>query len=201
MAYTDADVARLRLLRQAVEQGHSIGRLAGLTDTDLLGLAVPAGTTAAPAADPVRPTSASIPPRSARRCRSTTPSRSTGRSRVRRPSSVPSTCPRRADAGAGAGRRRLASRTRRHRAGAPDVPRPVRHILGPFLRLYAQPDAKVRLVFATPSGDRPTRLARLARRCSRPAADWASRIRAGSSRTGDCRERDVREALRRWCSD
>ena len=31
--YTDADVARLRLLRQAVEQGHSIGRLAGLTDS------------------------------------------------------------------------------------------------------------------------------------------------------------------------
>ena len=53
--YTDADVARLRLLRQAVEQGHSIGRLAGLTDTDLLGLSVPAGTTAAPTADPVRP--------------------------------------------------------------------------------------------------------------------------------------------------
>ena len=30
----------------------------------------------------------------------------------------------------------------------------VRHILGSFLRLYAQPDAKVRLLFATPSGDR-----------------------------------------------
>ena len=30
----------------------------------------------------------------------------------------------------------------------------VRHILGSFLRLYAQPDATVRLVFATPSGDR-----------------------------------------------
>src|SRR6188474_1449923 len=41
--YTDADVARLRLLSQAVEQGHSIGRLAGLTDADLHRLAVPAG--------------------------------------------------------------------------------------------------------------------------------------------------------------
>ena len=30
----------------------------------------------------------------------------------------------------------------------------VRHILGSFLRLYAQPDARVRLLFATPSGDR-----------------------------------------------
>ena len=55
--YTDADIARLRLLRQAVEQGHSIGRLAGLTDTDLRRLAVPAGTTAAAAADPGRTTS------------------------------------------------------------------------------------------------------------------------------------------------
>ena len=38
--YTDADIARLRLLRDAVEQGHSIGRLAGLTDVELRHLAV-----------------------------------------------------------------------------------------------------------------------------------------------------------------
>ena len=37
--YTDADIARLRLLRGAVEQGHSIGRLAGLTDAELRQLA------------------------------------------------------------------------------------------------------------------------------------------------------------------
>lgn len=37
--YTDADVARLRLLRSAVEHGHSIGRLAGLTDVELRRLA------------------------------------------------------------------------------------------------------------------------------------------------------------------
>ena len=30
----------------------------------------------------------------------------------------------------------------------------VRHILGSFLRLHAQPDAKVRLLFATPTGER-----------------------------------------------
>src|SRR4249920_1224114 len=37
--YTDADIARLRLLRGAVEHGHTIGRLAGLTDAELRHLA------------------------------------------------------------------------------------------------------------------------------------------------------------------
>ena len=40
--YTDADIARLRLLRDAVEHGHSIGRLAGLTDAELRRLAATA---------------------------------------------------------------------------------------------------------------------------------------------------------------
>jgi DNA-binding transcriptional MerR regulator len=51
--YTDADVARLRLLRGAVESGHSIGRVAGLGDGELRHLA----GAAEPAPDPVRPTS------------------------------------------------------------------------------------------------------------------------------------------------
>ena len=55
--YTDADVARLRLLRRAVEQGHSIGRLAGLPDADLHRLAAPAGAIAAPGTEPPRPAS------------------------------------------------------------------------------------------------------------------------------------------------
>ena len=41
--YTDADIARLRLLRGAVEQGHSIGRLAGLTDAELRRATVASG--------------------------------------------------------------------------------------------------------------------------------------------------------------
>jgi methanogenic corrinoid protein MtbC1 len=44
--YTEADVARLRLLRGAVEHGHSIGRLAGLGDEQLRQLAA-AGQNAA----------------------------------------------------------------------------------------------------------------------------------------------------------
>ena len=53
--YTDADIARLRLLRAAVEHGHSIGRLAGLGDEELRHLAATAA--AAPAVDP-RPATA-----------------------------------------------------------------------------------------------------------------------------------------------
>jgi MerR family transcriptional regulator, light-induced transcriptional regulator len=36
--YSEADVERLRLLRQAVEQGHAIGRVSGLTTEELLTL-------------------------------------------------------------------------------------------------------------------------------------------------------------------
>ena len=53
--YTDADVARLRLLRGAVEHGHSIGRLAGLSDAALRRLAA-AGASAASEVTPTRRT-------------------------------------------------------------------------------------------------------------------------------------------------
>jgi MerR family transcriptional regulator, light-induced transcriptional regulator len=51
--YSDSDIARLRLLRGAVERGHSIGRLAGLSDKELHHFAATAGDTAAPA-EPMR---------------------------------------------------------------------------------------------------------------------------------------------------
>ena len=54
--YTDADVARLRLLRGVVEQGHSIGRLAALTDAELRRLAATAESSAAAAVAPTRRT-------------------------------------------------------------------------------------------------------------------------------------------------
>jgi DNA-binding transcriptional MerR regulator len=41
--YTEAEISRLRLLRGAVEHGHSIGRLAGLTDAELRHFAATAG--------------------------------------------------------------------------------------------------------------------------------------------------------------
>jgi len=54
--YTDADIARLRLLRGAVEQGHSIGRLAGLTDAELRRLAATADSSAVSAVAPTQRT-------------------------------------------------------------------------------------------------------------------------------------------------
>ena len=41
--YSEADVERLRLLRQATEAGHGIGRVANLPDDELRGLASPPG--------------------------------------------------------------------------------------------------------------------------------------------------------------
>jgi DNA-binding transcriptional MerR regulator len=54
--YTEADIARLRLLRGAVERGHSIGRLAGLTNAELRRLAATASS-AVSAIDPMGRTS------------------------------------------------------------------------------------------------------------------------------------------------
>ena len=54
--YTDADVVRLRLLKDAVEHGHSIGRLAGLGDEELRHLADATRGPAAPAAALMRQT-------------------------------------------------------------------------------------------------------------------------------------------------
>ena len=172
--YTDADVARLRLLRGAVEQGHSIGRLAGLTDTELHRLAVPAGTIAAPAADPVRPASLDTAALSAalQKYDAAAIDQEIARlAAVLRPLDLlrDVLMPVLVQVGddwhrgrAGIAQEHLMSST-------------MRHILGSFLRLYAQPDATVRLLFATPRAT-ATRSARLARRCSRPAAAWASRI-------------------------
>ena len=74
--YTEADVARLRLLNGAVEQGHSIGRLAGLSNDQLRDLCGAAGAVALP-----RPFGhgrhRSIRAHSSPRCASTTPSAST----------------------------------------------------------------------------------------------------------------------------
>src|SRR4051812_16563334 len=55
--YTDADIARLRLLRGAVEHGHTIGRLAGLTDAELRRLGATADANTASAVAPAQRTS------------------------------------------------------------------------------------------------------------------------------------------------
>ena len=52
--YTDADVARLRLLRDAVEHGHSIGRVAALSDAELRHLSAAVASSTEPVGDPAR---------------------------------------------------------------------------------------------------------------------------------------------------
>jgi MerR family transcriptional regulator, light-induced transcriptional regulator len=150
--YTDADVARLRLLSRAVEQGHSIGRLAGLTDADLHRLAAPAGPIGIPAV-PVRPTSPDTAALSA--ALHTYDAAAVDRELARlaavlRPLDLlrDVIMPVLVQVGDDwhRGRARIAQEHLMSSA--------IRHILGSFLRLYAQPAARVRLLFATPSGDR-----------------------------------------------
>ena len=112
--YTDADIARLRLLRGAVEHGHSIGRLAGLTDAELRRLAATAE--AAPAVAP--------PPRTSLDTAALTVAlqKYDGTAidqQIQPPrggSAAARTASGRVDAGAGAGGRRMAPRTGTHRA-------------------------------------------------------------------------------------
>lgn len=48
--YTDADVRRIRRLRDAVAAGHAIGRVAAMSDEQLATMSLAAGPEAAPAA-------------------------------------------------------------------------------------------------------------------------------------------------------
>ena len=151
--YTDADIARLRLLQQAVEQGHSIGRLAGLSDRDLSRLAAPAGAIAAPGIDPVRRGSLDTAALSAALHRFDAEGIDQEIARlaaVLRPLDLlrDVLMPALVEVGHDWHRGR-ASIAHEHLMSST-----IRHFLGSFLRLYARPDAKVRLLFATPSGDR-----------------------------------------------
>ncbi len=151
--YTDDDVARLRLLRGAVEQGHSIGRLGGVSDADLRRLAATAAPAVTPALDPVqqRPLDTGALSAALHSYDAVALDQEIARlAAVLRPLDLlhDVLMPLLVRVGddwhrghAGIAQEHLLSST-------------VRHILGSFLRLYSQPDAKVRLLFATPPGDR-----------------------------------------------
>ena len=151
--YTEADVARLRLLRAAVLQGHSIGRLAALSDEELGRLATAIAPAAASAAAPSRPApldtaalvaawrafdAAGIDHELARLAA------------VLRPLQLlqDALMPLLVQAGDDWHRRR-ASIVHEHVMSSA-----VRNILGSLLRIYARPDVPVRLLFATPAGER-----------------------------------------------
>jgi DNA-binding transcriptional MerR regulator/methylmalonyl-CoA mutase cobalamin-binding subunit len=150
--YTEADVARLRLLRGAVEHGHSIGRLARLSDEQLRQIAA-AAVIAMPADDAIRRTSLDAAALSAalRRFDAAGIDQEIARlAAVLSPLDLVRNVlmPTLALVGedwhkgrAGVAHEHVMSST-------------IRNILGSFLRLYARPDVPVRLLFATISGDR-----------------------------------------------
>jgi DNA-binding transcriptional MerR regulator/methylmalonyl-CoA mutase cobalamin-binding subunit len=148
--YTDADVARLRLLHGAVEEGHSIGRLAGLSDADLRHLAAKAG---ASAVAPGRQASLDTAAFSAAvlRCDAAGIDQELARlAAVLRPLELLRDVMMPALVQAG-------DDWHRGRAGIAQehvLSSTIRNILGSFLRLYPHPDAPARLLFATPSGER-----------------------------------------------
>ena len=147
--YSDADVARLRLIRDAMDQGHSIGRLAALRDAQLRELAaatkpVPASASAATldfgalsvalrrfdavAIDQeVARLAAVLPPIDLLRDVVMPMLKKVGDDWHSKKASV----------------------AHEHLISAA-----IRHLLGSFLRLHARRDVPARLLFATPSGDR-----------------------------------------------
>ena len=151
--YTEADVARLRLLRAALEHGHSIGRLAGLSDEDLRNIVAAAAPIAVPTGDPMRRTSFDAGELNAalRTFDAVGIDREIARlATVLGPLDLVRTVlmPMLAQVGddwhngrASVAHEHLMSST-------------IRNILGSFLRLHARLDTPARLLFATPSGDR-----------------------------------------------
>ena len=151
--YTDDDVARLRLLRGAVAQGHSIGRLAGLSDVGLRHLADTAATSAALATDRGRQTplettalhaalrtydAAGIDQEIARLAA------------VLRPVDLLRDVLMPVLAQAGDDWQRGGARIAQEHL----LSSTIRNILGSFLRMYPPPDPPARLLFTTPAGER-----------------------------------------------
>jgi DNA-binding transcriptional MerR regulator len=150
--YTDADVARLRLLQQAVLSGHSIGRLAPLSDAELRRLPVahaPAARSSRPASPPA--VDASILGAALLAFENAAIDHEFSRlAAVLPPLSLVTDVllPTLRDVG---------DRWNRRRGGIAHehlMSSAMRHLLGSFLRLYSRRDAPARLLFATPAGER-----------------------------------------------
>ena len=151
--YTDADVARLRLLHGAVLRGHSIGRLAPLSDEELGTLAMAVEPAAAAATAPSRPASPDTTALVAawRTFDAARIDHELARlAAVLRPLELLQDVlmPVLKEAGDDWHRRR-ASIVHEHVLSSA-----VRNILGSLLRVYARPGAPARLIFATPAGER-----------------------------------------------
>ena len=151
--YTDADIARLRLLRGAVEHGHSIGRLAGLTDAELRHLATMAGTSTGPTLDPLRRTSLDTTALASalQKYDAAGIDQQIGRlAAVLPPLELLRDVLMPVLAQVGDDWRRGSARIAQEHLMSSTM----RSILGAFLRLYARPKVSTRLLFATLAGER-----------------------------------------------
>ena len=151
--YTDADIVRLRLLRGAVEHGHSIGRLAGLTNAALRRLAAPAGANAARAVVPTprTPLDTAALTAALQRYDSTAIDQQISRlAAVLPPLELLRDVLMPVLAQVGDEWHRGPARIAHEHLMSSTM----RNILGSFLRLYARPEVSTRLVFATPAGER-----------------------------------------------
>ena len=155
--YTDADVARLRLLRRAVEHGHTIGRLAGLTDAGLRRLSTAAGASAVAAAERARPAPLDTAALAGALTAALQKYDATAIDQhVSRLASVLPPLDLLRDvlmpvmALVGDDWHRRSARVAQEHLMSSTM----RSILGSFLRLYARPGATPRLLFATPAGER-----------------------------------------------
>ena len=151
--YTDADIARLRLLRGAVEHGHTIGRLAGLSDAELRHLAAAAGASTVSEVAPTRRTPIDTTALTA--ALQTFDATAIDQQISRLASVLPPLellrdvlMPVLAQVGDD-WHRGTARIAHEHLMSST-----MRNILGSFLRLYARPDVSTRLLFATLAGER-----------------------------------------------
>jgi methanogenic corrinoid protein MtbC1 len=152
--YTDTDIARLRLLRSAVEHGHSIGRLAGLADVELRQLAAAGRDATAMSAD-ASPRRTSIDTAALTAAVQTYDATAIDQQISRLASVLPPLellrdvmMPVLAQVGDDwhPGTARIAHE---HLMSST-----MRNILGSFVRLYTRPEASTRLLFATLAGER-----------------------------------------------
>jgi len=149
--YTDADIARLRLLRGAVEHGHSIGRLAGLTDAELRRLAASTDAKAAAVPTPRTPLDTSALNAALQKYDATAIDQQLSRlASILPPVELLRDVLMPVLAQVGDEWHRGPTRiAHEHLMSAT-----MRNILGSFLRLYARPDVSTRLLFATLAGER-----------------------------------------------
>lgn len=149
--YTDADVARLRLLRGAVEHGHSIGRLAGLTDAELRRLAATAEAAPAVAHPPRTSLDAAALTVALQKYDGTAIDQQISRlAAVLPPLELLQDVLMPVLVQVGDEWHRGPARIAHEHLMSSTM----RNILGSFLRLYARPEVSTRLLFATPAGER-----------------------------------------------